>query len=99
MGEISDESENVETFYTKLPDGSYLFDGKTHIGDFERVMTLPEDALSEVKGEAETMAGLMIESKRELRNKGDSVTTHGLRLTVKSGDGRRVDKIRVEKIA
>ena len=99
VGEISDESDNVETFYTKLPDGSYLFDGKTHIGDFERVMTLPEDALSEVKGEAETMAGLMLEIKRELLKKGDSVTTHGLRLTVKSVDGRRVDKIRVEKIA
>lgn len=99
VGEISDESDNVETFYTKLPDGSYLFDGKTHIGDFERVMTLPEDTLAEVKGEAETMAGLMLEIKRELLKKGDSITTHGLRLTVKSVDGRRVDKIRVEKIA
>lgn len=99
VGEISDEMDDVETFYTKLPDGSYLFDGKTHIGDFERVMTLPEDALSEVKGEAETMAGLMLEIKRELLKKGDSVTTHGMRLTVKSVDGRRVDKIRVEKIA
>ena len=99
VGEISDEMDDVETFYTKLPDGSYLFDGKTHIGDFERVMTLPEDTLSEVKGEAETMAGLMLEIKRELLKKGDSVTTHGLRLTVKSVDGRRVDKIRVEKIA
>ena len=99
VGEISDEMDDVETFYTKLPDGSYLFDGKTHIGDFERVMTLPEDTLSEVKGEAETMAGLMLEIKRELLKKGDSVTTHGMRLTVKSVDGRRVDKIRVEKIA
>jgi gliding motility-associated protein GldE len=99
VGEISDEMDDVETFYTKLPDGSYLFDGKTHIGDFERVMTLPEDALSEVKGEAETMAGLMLEIKRELLKKGDSVTTHGMRLTVKSVDGRRVNKIRVEKIA
>lgn len=99
VGEISDESDNVETFYTKMPDGSYLFDGKTHIGDFERVMALPEDTLAEVKGEAETMAGLMLEIKRELLKKGDSVTTHGLRLTVKSVDGRRVDKIRVEKIA
>lgn len=99
VGEISDEMDNVETFYTKLPDGSYIFEGKTHIGDFERVMTLPEDTLSEVKGEAETLAGLMLEIKRELLKKGDSVTTHGLRLTVTAVDGRRVDKIKVEKVA
>ena len=99
VGEISDEMDNVETFYTKLADGSYIFEGKTHIGDFERVMTLPEDTLSEVKGEAETLAGLMLEIKRELLKKGDSVTTHGLRLTVTAVDGRRVDKIKVEKVA
>ena len=99
VGEISDESDNVETFYTKLPDGSYLFDGKTHIGDFERVMTLPEDSLSDVKGEAETLAGLMLEIKRELLKKGDRVTTHGLQLTVTAVDGRRIDKIKVEKVA
>ena len=99
VGEISDESDNVESFYTKLPDGSYLFDGKTHIGDFERVMTLPEDSLSDVKGEAETLAGLMLEIKRELLKKGDRVTTHGLQLTVTAVDGRRIDKIKVEKVA
>lgn len=98
VGEISDEMDNVETFYTKLSDGSYLFDGKTHIGDFERVVSLPEDALADVKGEAETLAGLMLEIKRELLKKGDTVTTHGFRLTVQSVDGRRVDKIRVESV-
>lgn len=98
VGEISDEMDNVETFYTKLSDGSYLFEGKTHIGDFERVVSLPEDALADVKGEAETLAGLMLEIKRELLKKGDTVTTHGFRLTVQSVDGRRVDKIRVERV-
>lgn len=98
VGEISDEMDNIETFYTKLSDGSYLFEGKTHIGDFERVVSLPEDALADVKGEAETLAGLMLEIKRELLKKGDTVTTHGFRLTVQSVDGRRVDKIRVERV-
>ena len=99
VGEISDESDVDESFYRRLNENTYLFEGKTHIGDFERVMTLPEDTLSEVKGEAETLAGLMLEIKRELLKKGDSVTTHGLRLTVTAVDGRRVDKIKVEKVA
>jgi len=96
VGEISDESDNVETFYTKLGEGVFLFDGKTHIGDFERVVSLPEETLADVKGEAETLAGLMLEIKREFLKKGDTVATHGLTLTVVSIDGRRIDKIKVE---
>ena len=57
VGEISDESDTVETFYTKLDERNYLFDGKTHIGDFERVLQLPEETFSDCKGKAETLAG------------------------------------------
>ena len=58
VGEISDESDAVESAYTKLDDRNYLFDGKTHIGDFERILQLPENTFADVKGEAETLAGL-----------------------------------------
>ncbi len=43
VGEISDESDNDERFYTRLNAKSYLFDGKTHIGDFERILSLDEE--------------------------------------------------------
>ena len=82
VGEISDESDTVESFYTRLDAKNYLFDGKTHIGDFERVLELEEDLFSDVKGEAETLAGLMLELKRDFPRKGDSFTTHDIRFTV-----------------
>ena len=96
VGEISDESDVDESFYTRIDEKTYLFDGKTHIGDFERVLKLDEDAMSDVKGRAETLAGLLLELKRDFPRKGDTVRTHGMRFTVDKLDGHRIEKIKVE---
>ena len=96
VGEISDESDADERFYTRLNAKSYLFDGKTHIGDFERVLSLDEETFSDVRGEAETLAGLMLELKRDFPRKGDVFTSHDIRFTVKETDAHRIDKIRVD---
>lgn len=95
VGEISDESDADESFYTQLDERTYLFDGKTHIGDFERVLELDEETFSDVRGGAETLAGLILELKRDFPKKGDAFTSHGIRLTVQSLDAHRIDKIKV----
>ena len=96
VGEISDESDNEETFYTRLDAKTYLFEGKTHLGDFERILELDEDTFADVKGEAETLAGLMLELKRDFPRKGDTFLSHGIRFTVQEMEGHRIDKIRVD---
>ena len=96
VGEISDESDNDECFYTRLEGGSYLFEGKTHIGDFERILSLDEETFSDVRGEAETLAGLMLELKRDFPRKNDQFTAHGIRFTVEALEAHRIDKIRVD---
>ena len=95
VGEISDESDTVESFYTRLDAKNYLFDGKTHIGDFERELELEEDLVSAVKGDAETRAGLLLERKRDFPRKGDTFTAHDIRFTVQEVEGHRIDKILV----
>ena len=95
VGEISDESDVEEGFYERLNANTYIFDGKTHIVDFERVTGCGEDSMSDVQGRAETLAGLMLELRRDLLKKGDTVEAHGIRFTVQKMDGRRVDKIKV----
>ena len=96
VGEISDESDNDECFYTRLDAKSYIFEGKTHLGDFERILDIGEDVFADVRGEAETLAGLMLELKRDFPRKGDVFTSHDIRFTVQEMDGHRVDKIRVD---
>lgn len=95
VGEISDESDVDESFYERLNANTYIFDGKTHIVDFERVLDLEEDIFADVQGRAETLAGLMLELRRDLLKKGDMVEAHDIRFTVNKMDGRRVDKIKV----
>lgn len=99
VGEISDESDvPEEASYERLPDGNYLFDGKAHIGEVEEVLELAEGTFDDVRGEAETLAGMMLEVKRDFPTKGDKVKLHGVRFTVVNTNGRHADEIKVEKI-
>ncbi len=98
VGEISDESDADERYYTRINKNTYLFEGKTHIGDFERILELDEDCLSDVQGDAETLAGLILEVRRNIPRKGDKITAHGIDFMVDSmggESGRRIDKIKV----
>ena len=96
VDEITDENDKDETFYRRLADGTYIFDGKTHIYDFLDVMQLDDDTFDDVKGEAETIAGLMLEIKRDFLKKGDSITSHGITFTVESVEKHRIEKIRIK---
>ena len=95
VGEISDESDIEQSFYTKLSENTYLFDGKTHLNDFLKVLSLDEDYLDEAKGEAETLAGLMLEIRKDFLRRGEMLAYRRLTLRVDAMDGRRIDKIRV----
>ncbi|MFI3319439.1 MAG: gliding motility-associated protein GldE [Rikenellaceae bacterium] len=98
VGEISDESDADEKLYTRVDMQTYIFEGKIHIGDFERILDLEEDLLSDIQGDAETLAGLFLEVKMTLPKLGDTITVHGLKMTVESmggESGRRIEKIRV----
>lgn len=96
VGEITDESDKEQDFYTRLNDGSYIFDGKTHIYDMTEVMGIADKTFDDVKGEAETVAGLMLELKGDFFKLGDSISSHGITFTVKAIEGKRIDKVKVE---
>lgn len=96
VGEISDESDAEEpTFYKKIDDNTYIFEGKTHLADLEKVLGLTEDSFGKAATDVETIAGLMIELKHDFMQKGESVRYSGIRFTVTALDGRRIDKVRV----
>ncbi len=98
VGEISDESDMPEELpYKVLPDGAYIFDGKAHIGDLEEVLEVSEGTFDDCRGEAETIAGMLLEIKRDFPRKGDKITLHGVRFTVLTVGGHHAEEIRVEK--
>ena len=95
VGEISDESDVDESFYRRLNENTYLFEGKTHIVDVVRVLGLEDDMFEDVQGRAETLAGLMLEINRNFLKKGDEVSAHGIRFVVEKMEGHRIDKIKI----
>lgn len=97
VGEITDESdEDEDKLYEKIGENTYIFDAKIHIGEFVRAIGYDEDAFADVEGHAETLAGLMMELKRDLPRRGDELESHGVKFFIATMDGRRVDKIKVE---
>ncbi|MBQ6584551.1 MAG: gliding motility-associated protein GldE [Alistipes sp.] len=95
VGEISDESDIDESFYERIDKNTYIFDGKTHIVDMLRVLQLDDELFEDVQGRAETIAGLMLEIKRNFLKKGEQLTSHNIRFMVTAVEGHRIDKIKV----
>ena len=60
-----------------------------------RVLELDDELFEDVRGRAETIAGLMLEINRDLLKKGDEVSAHGIRMVVYSVEGHRIEKIKV----
>ena len=97
VGEITDESDEEENeLYEKVGERTWIFDAKIHIGEFLRAIDFEEDSFADVEGHAETLAGLMMELKRDLPRRGDELQSHGVKFFIATMDGRRVDKIKVE---
>lgn len=63
VGEINDEYDEEEHNYTKLDANSYIFEGKTLLNDFTKILNLPDDEFDDVEGDADSLAGLLLEIK------------------------------------
>lgn len=96
VGEITDEFDEEEKFYTKISENKYLFDGKTLLNDFYKVLGSDEDLFDDVKGEADTLAGLILELKGEIPAKNDTINCKNFVFTIDAVDNRRIKQIKVE---
>ena len=98
VGEISDESDAPEeVLYRELTEGVFLFESKANIGLVEEVLELDEGTFDDCRGEAETIAGLMLEAKKDFLKRGDRMTIHGVKMIVTKVSGHHVLEIQVEK--
>jgi len=95
LGEISDEFDEDESIFTKLDESNYLFEGKTLLNDFCKIMRCNDDLFDNVKGDAQTLAGLILEMKGEIPKKNDSITFQQFQFTIKIVDNRRIKQIHV----
>jgi gliding motility-associated protein GldE len=95
VGEITDESDEDEVFYTKIDEKTYLVKGKILLNYFFRVLGYEEDPFEDVRGESETLAGLILELTGEIPEKNQTVKYRNFSFTIESADRRRIKEIRV----
>jgi putative hemolysin len=95
VGEITDESDEEEEFYRRIDAFTYAFDGKTLLNDFYKVTELDDELFDEVKGDAETVAGLLLELKGGFPRIDDVMICRGIEFTVLAMDKRRIKEVKV----
>ena len=95
VGEINDEYDEEERTYTRLNQNTFIFEAKTLLSDFRKIMQLPEEALDEVAGDADTLAGLLLELKGEFPQLHERIAYDRFTFEVMEMDERRIVKIKV----
>ena len=95
VGEINDEYDEDERPYTRLNQNTYVFEAKTLLTDFRKIMQLPEDAFDDVAGDADTLAGLLLEIKGEFPQEHEKIQHGNYTFEVMEMDERRIVKIKV----
>lgn len=96
VGDISDEFDDEDVIYSKLDDKNYVFEGKTTLKDFYRIVHLEEgDIFENNKGEAETLAGFVLEISGSFPKPNSKINFENYVFTVEALDKRRIKRLKI----
>ena len=95
VGDISDEFDDEDLIYFQIDDKNFLFEGKISLKDFYRIIEVDENEFESKKGEAETLAGFLLEISGNFPKKRQKITFHNLIFTIENVDKRRIKQIKV----
>ena len=95
VGEINDEYDEEEKNYTRINANTYVFEGKTSLSDFFKILDLDDETFEEVEGEADSLAGLLLEIKGDFPELHERIDYKNYSFEVTELDGHRISKIKV----
>ena len=95
VGEIDDEYDDTERPYVRLNQNTYVFEAKCPLPDFLRTLRLDDEFFEEVEGEADSLAGLLLEIKGEFPKLHERMSYRHLTFEVMEMDNRRIVRIKV----
>ena len=98
LGDIRDEFDFDDDFqFKKIDNNTYLFEGKTSLNDFCKLTKMDKNYFNLVKGESESLGGLLLELNSKIPNKGDKIKFDKFIFTIMSVDNKRIKRVRVYK--
>ena len=95
VGEINDEYDEEEKPYTRINANTYVFEGKTLLSDFFKIFDLDDETFEEVQGDADSLAGLLLEIKGDFPELHERIDFQNFTFEVTELDGHRISKIKV----
>jgi gliding motility-associated protein GldE len=95
VGDISDEFDDENISYSQIDDKNFLFEGKINLKDFYRIVTVDDDAFEAQKGEAETLAGFILEILGNFPKKGQKINFSTVIFTIEVVDKKRIKQLKV----
>lgn len=95
VGEINDEYDEEEKTFSRVNKNTYIFEGKTSLGDFCRILDIGDDTFDEVAGDADSLAGLILEINGDFPKLHDTVQYDRFVFEVLSVEERRIAKVKV----
>lgn len=95
VGEISDEFDDEDVFYSRVDEHTVVFQGKTALVDVYRILEMDGSAFEAAKGESDTLGGFVVEQLARIPKPGESLVHAGVKLHVEAVDHRRVLQVKV----
>ena len=95
VGEINDEYDEEEKNYVRINANTYVFEAKTLLSDFYKVLRLDDDTFEEIEGDADTLAGLMLELKGDFPAVHEKLEYKNFTFEILELDERRISKVKV----
>lgn len=95
VGDISDEYDEEEQLYTKIDNHTFIFEAKIQLNDFFKIDEIEENDFSKISGEAETLAGLILELKGEIPRKNERIDYGKYVFEIQAVDNRRIKKVKL----
>ena len=95
VGDINDEFDDDDIIYSKLDNKNYVFEGKTTLKDFYRIINISGENFEQKKGEADSIAGFVIENTGNFPEKGNKINFENYTFSIESVNDRRITRIKV----
>ena len=95
VGEINDEYDEDEKSYQRLNSNTFVFEGKTLLSDFYKILKLDDDIFEEVEGDADTIAGLLLEIKGDFPKMHEKIVYEQFTFEILDMEERRISKVKV----
>lgn len=95
VGEITDEFDEDELVYSRIDDGTFIFEGRTSLMDFYKVAKIDSEVFEKLKGDAETIGGFVIEQAGRILKNNEYIHVENCKIVVESSDKRRIKTLKV----